>query len=311
MGNPVGHHWAINHNRKSKTCIYLSIFSRRNLPRFIDQSHELERKLQLVLHTGLVLSKRNNFESIAQSAADAGLQLCGAQVGAFLYRVTNHTDEKYLYALSGINCEALSEFSSPHNTTVVPSAFEGTGVIRSPDITKDLRYGKDAPFLGVFKDRIALHSYLAIHVKGPDGQIIGGLFYGHEDVDVFEESEEDFIAAVAAQAALAIENVRLRAQLTDKINHVQRIERDQKESSKGLGELAAIVQSSDDAIISKDLNGMITSWNEAASRILGYSSEEMVGQPILKLIPPHLHSDETVILAKIRAGERIEHFETV
>jgi PAS domain S-box-containing protein len=84
-----------------------------------------------------------------------------------------------------------------------------------------------------------------------------------------------------------------------------------RESAKRLGELAAIVASSDDVILSKDLNGIITSWNDAATRIFGYSPEEMIGASILKLIPEHLHSDEKTILENIRAGRRIEHFETV
>ncbi len=84
-----------------------------------------------------------------------------------------------------------------------------------------------------------------------------------------------------------------------------------RENAKRLGELAAIVASSDDVILSKDLNGIITSWNDAATRVFGYSPEEMIGASILKLIPEHLHSDETTILENIRAGRRIEHFETV
>jgi PAS domain S-box-containing protein len=84
-----------------------------------------------------------------------------------------------------------------------------------------------------------------------------------------------------------------------------------RESAKRLGELAAIVASSDDVILSKDLNGTITSWNDAATRVFGYSPEEMIGASILKLIPEHLHSDEKTILESIRAGRRIEHFETV
>lgn len=75
--------------------------------------------------------------------------------------------------------------------------------------------------------------------------------------------------------------------------------------------LAAIVESSDDAIVSKDLNGIINSWNNAAERIFGFTAQEIIGRPILVLIPPELQSEETRILAKIRNGERIEHFQTV
>jgi two-component system, chemotaxis family, CheB/CheR fusion protein len=75
--------------------------------------------------------------------------------------------------------------------------------------------------------------------------------------------------------------------------------------------LSAIVASSDDAIASKDLNGIVTSWNAAAERMFGYKAEEIVGRSILLIIPPELHKDEDYILAKIRRGERIDHFETV
>ena len=75
--------------------------------------------------------------------------------------------------------------------------------------------------------------------------------------------------------------------------------------------LAAIVESSEDAIIAKDLNGIIQSCNAAAERIFGYSADELLGQPVLKLIPPDRHQEEDEILSRIRRGERVEHFETV
>jgi PAS domain S-box-containing protein len=75
--------------------------------------------------------------------------------------------------------------------------------------------------------------------------------------------------------------------------------------------LAAIVESSDDAIISKDLDGIVTSWNTAAERIFGYTADEMIGQSILKLIPEDRHSEETLILSMARRGERLRNYDTV
>ncbi len=74
--------------------------------------------------------------------------------------------------------------------------------------------------------------------------------------------------------------------------------------------LAAIIDSADDAIVSKDLNGVINTWNEGASRMFGYSAEEMLGQPMRRLIPEELQYEEDEILRKIRAGERTDHYET-
>jgi PAS domain S-box-containing protein len=75
--------------------------------------------------------------------------------------------------------------------------------------------------------------------------------------------------------------------------------------------LAAIVASSDDAIVSKTLDGYVTSWNRGATQIFGYTDTEMIGQHIKKIIPPELHAEEDSVLARLRRGEHIEHFETV
>ena len=75
--------------------------------------------------------------------------------------------------------------------------------------------------------------------------------------------------------------------------------------------LAAVVQSSDDAIISKDLNGIIKTWNSGAERLFGYTSEEVIGKSINILIPPDRQGEEPIILDRIRRGQRVEHYETV
>lgn len=85
---------------------------------------------------------------------------------------------------------------------------------------------------------------------------------------------------------------------------------EQREAEAQSAHLAAIVASSNDAIISKTLQGGVRSWNSGAARIFGYTADEMVGQPILRIIPEELQSEEEEILAKLRRGERIEHFET-
>src|SRR4051812_41387646 len=74
--------------------------------------------------------------------------------------------------------------------------------------------------------------------------------------------------------------------------------------------LAAIIESADDAIVSKDLDGVIRSWNPAAERIFGYTADEMVGASIFKLIPESLHEEERMLLARIRRGEHVAHYET-
>ena len=85
---------------------------------------------------------------------------------------------------------------------------------------------------------------------------------------------------------------------------------EEKRSDESRFRLAAIVDSADDAIISKDLNGIVASWNRGAQQMFGFTAEEMVGQTILRLIPDELQYEEDEILRKLRAGERVDHYET-
>jgi PAS domain S-box-containing protein len=84
-----------------------------------------------------------------------------------------------------------------------------------------------------------------------------------------------------------------------------------RDSENRLRWLASIVESSDDAIVSKNLDGIITSWNTGAERVFGYTAEEAIGQPITMVIPQDRQDEERTILTRIRRGERIDHFETI
>lgn len=95
------------------------------------------------------------------------------------------------------------------------------------------------------------------------------------------------------------------------ITERKRIEAELYKSEQRLRSLGSIVESSDDAIISKNLDGIIASWNTGAERIFGYTAEEVIGQPITIVIPVDRHNEEREILTRIRRGERIHHFETV
>lgn len=86
---------------------------------------------------------------------------------------------------------------------------------------------------------------------------------------------------------------------------------DRRNAELAARRLAAIIEGSDDAIIAKDLDGKITSWNDGAQRVFGYTAEEMIGQPITKLLPPDRLQEEQNILHRLRAGERVEHYETI
>jgi PAS domain S-box-containing protein len=113
------------------------------------------------------------------------------------------------------------------------------------------------------------------------------------------------LSALADQAAIALRNARLYEMELAKAVRA----RDISESAQM--RLAAIIASSDDAIVSKDLNGIITSWNKGAQRLFGYEEAEVIGKPINILIPMDRQQEESLILQRIRHGERIEHFETV
>jgi PAS domain S-box-containing protein len=177
--------------------------------------------LEVVNRTGSLVASELDIEKVVQAVTDAGVQITGAEFGAFFYNVIAESGEQYmLYTLSGVPREAFSEFPMPRNTRVFAPTFKGEGTVRSDDITKDPRYGHNAPHHGMPQGHLPVCSYLAVPVTSRSGEVTGGLFFGHSQPAMFTQRHERVLVAVSAQAAIAIDNGRLyqRAQreLTEK-----------------------------------------------------------------------------------------------
>jgi PAS domain S-box-containing protein len=171
---------------------------------------EERRVLEVLNATGPAIASQLDLEKLVQTVTDAATQLSGAKFGAFFYNVVNQEGESFLlFALSGAPRETFERFGLPRNTPIFNPTFRGEGVVRSPDITKDPRYGTMAPHYGMPKGHLEVKSYLAVPVKSRSGEVIGGLFFGHPETDVFTERSEKLVTGVAAQAAIAIDNARL------------------------------------------------------------------------------------------------------
>ncbi len=171
---------------------------------------EEARTLETLNRIGRTLAAELDLERLVQAVTDAATEVSGAAFGAFFYNVTNEAGESYmLYALSGVEREAFAKFPMPRNTAVFAPTFTGDRIVRADDITKDPRYGKNAPHHGMPAGHLPVKSYLAVPVTSRAGHVLGGLFFGHERPGMFTDRHERLVGGIAAQAAVAIDNARL------------------------------------------------------------------------------------------------------
>jgi PAS domain S-box-containing protein len=159
------------------------------------------------------LNAHLDLDTIVQRVTDEATALAGAQFGAFFYNVLNDAGGSYtLYTLSGVPREAFAKFPMPRNTAIFAPTFNGEGIVRLDDVTQDPRYGKNAPYSGMPPGHLPVRSYLAVPVVARSGEVLGGLFFGHERPAVFDARVERLVGGVAAHTAIAIENARLFGQ---------------------------------------------------------------------------------------------------
>jgi PAS domain S-box-containing protein len=180
-----------------------------------EQLAEEARINETLYRVGTALAQDLDLDTVFARLTDEATALCRAQFGAFFYNVDDPERGRYmLYTLAGVPREKFAGFPMPRNTEVFAPTFVGNRLVRSDDITKDPRYGKNAPYYGMPAGHLPVRSYLAVPVVSRSGEVHGGLFFGHAEPAVFTDRDERLIVAVAAQAAVAIDNARLHAATT-------------------------------------------------------------------------------------------------
>ena len=190
--------------------------------RYADEIHALREAalrdetalIATIQRIGTALASELDLERIVQLVTDEATALTGAKFGAFFYNVVDPArgGESYtLYTLAGVPRDRFAGFPHPRSTPVFGPTFRGEGVVRSDDITHDPRYGQLAPHHGMPMGHLPVRSYLAVPVRSRTGEVLGGLFFGHEEPGVFTEREERLVVGVAGWAAVAMDNARLYA----------------------------------------------------------------------------------------------------
>jgi PAS domain S-box-containing protein len=196
---------------------------------------EESRVLEILNETGKAIASQLDLERVVQIVTDSATRLSGAGFGAFFYNVINPDGEAFvLLALSGAPREAFEKFGNPRATPLFAPTFRGEVSVRIADVTKDPRYGKMAPHHGMPQGHLPVCSYLAVPVISRSGVVIGGLFFGHPEPNIFTERAERLVAGVAAQAAVAIDNARLYDAAQHEIDQRKQIESELRSAQEQL-----------------------------------------------------------------------------
>jgi|GEM_PF-1050711 len=174
------------------------------------RSQEERRTAETLLRISASLSSELDPGVLVQRITDETVALTGAGFGAFFENRVDERGESYLlYTLSGAPRRAFAHLPMPRNTAIFGPTFRGEGTRLYDDVTRHPDYGKSEPFHGMPPGHLPVRSYLAVSVKGRSGEILGGLFFGHEEPGRFREEHARLVEAVASQAAVALDNARL------------------------------------------------------------------------------------------------------
>ena len=217
-----------------------------------------------------------------QKLADTALALCRAHSAGL--SLLEDGDQK-----SNFHWRAIAGQWAPHVNGGTPRDFGPCGTVLDQNVAMVCSHPElDFPYWAPIKPVLEEGLLIPFYIKG---EAVGTIWVvAHDPSRRFDAEDLRVMTNLGTFAAAAYQTLL-------SLNATQRI--------------ASIVESSDDAIVSKDLNGIITTWNKGAERIFGYTAEEIIGKPVTILIPPDRHDEEPAILERIRRGERVEHYETV
>jgi PAS domain S-box-containing protein len=220
-------------------------------------------------------------ESILQKLADTALTLCGAQSAGL--SLLEEGDQKRSF-----HWRAIAGQWASHLNGGTPRDFGPCGTVLDQNTALMCSHPeRDFPYFGevtpLLEEALLIPFYIG-------GEAVGTIWIVSHDEHRFDGEDLRVMTDLGKFASAAYQTWL---------------------SASTMQRFAAIVENSDDAIITKDLNGIITSWNRGAERIFNYTTEEMIGKPVTVLIPTDRHDEEPTILERIRRGERIDHYETV
>ena len=254
---------------------FTKVLRDRSSQRAAEEAAREERQaLEILNRAGSALALETDLHRLVQIVTDAGVELTGAEFGAFFYNVLNDSGESYmLYTLSGVPAEAFSKFPMPRNTAVFAPTFSGEGIVRSDDITKDPRYGHNAPRKGMPNGHLPVRSYLAVPVVSRDGEVLGGLFFGHEKTGVFTAQSERGLSGLAAEAAVAIDNVRLFRTVQQELEQRRQAEADLAASED---RLRLAVEAADIGTWDFDPDNNTLRWDARCKALFGLPSDAEV-----------------------------------
>lgn len=263
------------------------------------------RTLEILNRVGSTLVAERDLEKVVQAVTDAGREISEAAFGAFFYNVKNERGESYtLYTISGVPREAFSKFPMPRNTAVFAPTFGGEGVVRVADIRKDPRYGKNDPHYGMPKGHLPVCSYLAVPVKSRSGDVIGGLFFGHPEPDRFTQHAEDVMVALAAQAAIAIDNAQLYTALQRELEQQRRTETALRESA---AQLRLITDNAPVLLAQIDGRYRYKFVNRPYAARYRMEPEEMLGRSIREIFGDATFESARPQIDRALAGEVVEY----